>query len=177
MAKFDVDILPPMSFKPKELSIGLGDTVEWVSKDNNDVHTVTHDDGVTFSSPVLNGGDKFTFIFMAAGTFPYHCEIHGAAMMSGKIVVQAASVKHVVEIQAPMAFVPANLDIKVGDTVEWVSKDNSDVHTVTHDDGVTFSSPVLNGGEKFSFAFTAAGTFPYHCEIHGPGIVGKITVK
>ena len=47
-------------------------------------HSVTFDDGVT--SPTQDQG-TFSRIFNAAGTYNYHCSIHGAAM-SGTITVQ-----------------------------------------------------------------------------------------
>ena len=67
------------------------------------------------------------------------------------------------------AFSPATLTIKAGTTVTW--KNNTAVgHTVTSDDGKTFdsgtSNPITAQGGTFSFTFTTAGTFAYHCEIH-----------
>ncbi len=61
----------------------------WV---NNDTvpHTATSDTGV-WDSGTLNPGQSFSFTFNDAGTFPYHCAIHGAASMSGTIVVENAS--------------------------------------------------------------------------------------
>ena len=66
------------------------------------------------------------------------------------------------------AFSPATLTIKAGTTVTW--KNNTTVsHTATSDDGKSFdsgtSNPIAPGG-TFSFTFTTAGTFPYHCAIH-----------
>lgn len=67
------------------------------------------------------------------------------------------------------AFSPANLTIKAGTTVTW--KNATTVgHTVTSDDGKSFdsgtSNPIAAQGGTFSFTFSKAGTFPYHCEIH-----------
>lgn len=67
------------------------------------------------------------------------------------------------------AFSPATLTIKAGTTVTW--KNATAVgHTVTSDDGKSFdsgtSNPIAAQGGTFSFTFTKAGTFPYHCEIH-----------
>jgi plastocyanin len=66
------------------------------------------------------------------------------------------------------AFSPASLTIKAGTTVTW--KNNTTApHTVTSDDGKSFdsgaSNPIAPGG-TFSFTFTTAGTFAYHCAIH-----------
>ncbi len=51
----------------------------------------------------------------------------------------------------------------------------SEVHTVTSDRG-TFDSKPLPPGAEFSFAFTDAGTFDYHCEIH-PTMRGRVVVE
>lgn len=67
------------------------------------------------------------------------------------------------------AFSPATITIKVGTTVTWTNN-TSVPHTVTSDDGTTFDSglntPIAANGGTFSFTFTKAGTFAYHCQIH-----------
>ena len=70
-------------------------------------------------------------------------------------------------------FEPADAAIQPGDTIMWVNEGNTP-HTVTSDDG-QFDSEVLNPGDSFSVAFTEAGTFTYHCEIH-PSMTGSVTV-
>src|SRR5579859_3459668 len=67
------------------------------------------------------------------------------------------------------AFSPATITIKVGTTVTWTNT-TSVPHTVTSDDNTTFDSgintPIAANGGTFSFTFTKAGTFAYHCQIH-----------
>jgi plastocyanin len=70
-------------------------------------------------------------------------------------------------------FEPADAAIQPGDTITWVNEGNHP-HTVTSGDG-PFDSEVLNPGDSFSVAFTKAGTFTYHCEIH-PSMTGSVTV-
>ena len=82
-----------------------------------------------------------------------------------------------VEIVPPMTYSPASVEITVGDTVEWISRDSTDVHTVTHDDQTTFRSEILKEGDKFTLTFAAAGSYPYFCEIHGSGMAGVVEVK
>jgi plastocyanin len=67
------------------------------------------------------------------------------------------------------AFSPATLTIKVGTTITW--KNTTAVsHTVTSDDGKSFDSgmanPIAPQSGTFSFTFSTAGTFAYHCAIH-----------
>jgi plastocyanin len=65
---------------------------------------------------------------------------------------------------ANFAFSPTSITAKVGDKVTWTNNDST-THTVTADDN-SFSSGDLAPGASFSFTFTKAGTFPYHCSIH-----------
>ena len=69
---------------------------------------------------------------------------------------------------------PQQVTVKVGDTVTWVNQD-SPQHDVVADNG-EFKSSLFDKGGTFSFTFTKAGTFPYHCSIH-PGMVGTVVVQ
>ncbi len=61
------------------------------------------------------------------------------------------------------SFSPNSLTVKVGTKVTWTNHD-SVTHTVTSNQG-TFNSSVPPGS-NFSFTFTKAGTYAYHCNIH-----------
>jgi plastocyanin len=71
------------------------------------------------------------------------------------------------------AFTPGTLTIKVGTTVKWTNQD-SVAHTVTSDTGL-FDSGDLAAGDTFSYTFTQAGTFAYHCTMH-PSMTATIVV-
>jgi len=71
-------------------------------------------------------------------------------------------------------FSPANFTAKVGQTVTWVNH-NSGPHTVTSNTGV-FDSGSISSGAAFSFTFTQAGIYPYHCSYHS-WMSGLIVVK
>jgi plastocyanin len=62
-------------------------------------------------------------------------------------------------------FSPATLTIRPGTTVTWKNM-SSAPHTVTSDDGQTFDSGTIPPGGSFTFKFTVAGSYPYHCNIH-----------
>lgn len=70
------------------------------------------------------------------------------------------------------SFTPNSLTVKVGTKVTWTNHD-SVTHTVTANQGA-FNSPVLPGS-SFSFTFTKAGTYAYHCMIH-PYMMATIVV-
>ncbi len=65
-----------------------------------------------------------------------------------------------------LAFNPATVQAKVGQTVEWVNNDTPP-HNVTYVSGPKFtSSSTLDTGAKFSLKLTQAGTIHYFCSIH-----------
>jgi plastocyanin len=68
-------------------------------------------------------------------------------------------------------FNPQTVTIRIGDTVTWNNPD-AGFHNVFSDDGVTFTSGAPAAGPwTYSFTFTTAGSFGYHCQPHGsPGI-------
>jgi plastocyanin len=76
----------PAAYGVNPLVISMGTTVTWTNTDAI-AHTSTSDTGV-WDSGILAPGQSFSFTFASTGTFPYHCAIHGAASMSGTIVVQ-----------------------------------------------------------------------------------------
>ena len=71
-------------------------------------------------------------------------------------------------------YAPGSLTVKAGTTVIWTNKDAS-THTVTSDNGAFTSSGNLATNDTYSFIFTTAGSFPYHCAIH-PSMKGTIVV-
>jgi plastocyanin len=62
-------------------------------------------------------------------------------------------------------FSPATLTIRPGTTVTWKNM-SSAPHTVTSDDGQAFDSGNIAPGGTFTFKFTVAGSYSYHCNIH-----------
>ena len=71
-------------------------------------------------------------------------------------------------------FSPGQTTITHGQTVCW--QDNGSVaHTVTSNDGTSFNSD-LPVGQIFLHTFPAAGSFPYHCNVH-PLMTGTVTVN
>ena len=75
---------------------------------------------------------------------------------------------------ANFSFSPATLSVSVGTKVTWTNNDTV-THTVTADQGA-FDSNNLSPGSSFSFTFTKAGTYAYHCKIHAT-MMATIIVK
>ena len=63
-----------------------------------------------------------------------------------------------------MKFTPADLAVKLGDTVTFTNMDGAP-HTATAD-GKSFDTGKLTKGNGGTITFAAAGDFPYHCAIH-----------
>jgi len=73
-------------FSSATITIPAGTPVTW--KNFGQVsHTTTSNTGVWDSGP-LTPGSTYSYSFSTPGTFPYYCTIHGAAVMSGTVIVQ-----------------------------------------------------------------------------------------
>ena len=72
------------------------------------------------------------------------------------------------------SFSPKEVAIKKGTTVTWTNQDSA-VHTVTSDMPL-FDSGDLAQGKSFSYTFSTAGTFAYHCIPHQAKMTGTIVV-
>jgi plastocyanin len=70
-------------------------------------------------------------------------------------------------------FAPAEMKVKVGDTVTWTNHDDIP-HTVVS--AGKFRSKALDTDNSFSFTFTAAGDYKYFCSLH-PHMTGMIKVE
>jgi plastocyanin len=73
-----------------------------------------------------------------------------------------------------LAFDPATVTIKAGESVIWTNLDSMN-HTVVADNGEFKSSDLANGA-TFSFKFDKAGTYAYHCSIH-PSMKATVVVQ
>jgi plastocyanin len=72
-----------------------------------------------------------------------------------------------VVVHQPMvdfAFEPPEVVVPTGATVVWPNH-GATIHTVAPVD-LDWSSPILEPGEAFAFAFTAPGLYPVLCTIH-----------
>jgi plastocyanin len=80
-------------------------------------------------------------------------------------------------------YVPAHDSVGVGATLTWTWNTCSGdgyggntcaSHSVKFDDGVA-SSPIQSSG-TFSRTFDTAGTYTYHCAVHGTAMSGTVVV-
>jgi plastocyanin len=73
-----------------------------------------------------------------------------------------------------MAFDPATITVYEGTTITWTNKD-AVAHTVTSDGGQFNSGNIGNNG-TYSYLFSTAGSYPYHCSIH-KSMTATVVVK
>lgn len=84
----NISVGPGNSFSPKTPTINVGDTVRWTLAGGT--HNVNSDTGLFRSgNPSSNWPSSFDVPFNSAGTFGYHCELHGSpgSGMFGTITV------------------------------------------------------------------------------------------
>ena len=77
-------------------------------------------------------------------------------------------------------YIPLNLEVIAGTTVEWVN-DDSVPHTIQSQDSQgniigLFNSAPLMTGDVFEFIFEEPGVYNYFCSLH-PWRVGIVTVR
>jgi len=102
------------------------------------------------------------------------CSSSPSATVAGDTSAPNAATPNMIKI-SNFAFSPATLTVKVGSKVTWTNEDTA-THTVVSDDnGKTFTSTGIAQNATYSFTFTTAGTFPYHCSVH-PQMTAKIVV-
>ena len=72
------------------------------------------------------------------------------------------------------AFTPSTITVTAGTTVKWTNDDGVN-HTVTSNTGIFNSGTIGNNG-TYSYTFSAAGTYLYHCALHA-GMTGTVVVN
>ena len=72
----------------------------------------------------------------------------------------------------PTGFNPVVFEIKKGETVRWVNKDN-EKHKIV---GADFESPILYRGQSYIHTFEKKGIYEY-ADAFSPGMKGRIIVQ
>ncbi|MGC2774015.1 MAG: cupredoxin family copper-binding protein [Bradyrhizobium sp.] len=93
-----------------------------------------------------------------------------AVLLLGATPLRAEAFKVTID---NFTFGPAELTVKVGDTVTWTNHDDIP-HTVVS--AGKFRSKTLDSDDSFSFTFTASGDYKYFCSLH-PHMTGVVKVE
>ena len=114
----------------------------------------------------------FTIILILSLALPVSLSGCSTSKTTSPATVTTASGNNVSIVN--FAFTPETRTVSVGTTVTWTNND-SVTHHVASDTGV-FDSGDMSQNAAYSFTFSNAGTFPYHCTIH-TYMKGTIIVK
>src|SRR5690606_19801788 len=77
----------------------------------------------------------------------------------------AAPTTHTITIEG-MRFSPDTLEVRLGDTVQWVNNDIWPHNATATNRGL--ESPELASGDSWQFKAERKGSFPYLCTLHPP---------
>ncbi len=96
-------------------------------------------------------------------------------ILAGLAPAAGAETHDVTIVGVSGGFDPSTLTVALGDEVQWTNGDMIN-HTTTQSSGVgLWDSGSLASGHSFSVELTAAGTYPYHCNIHA-SMTGTVRV-
>lgn len=98
---------------------------------------------------------------------------HMPGMAADAAAKSVPSIVHTVTIDGT-AFTPAELTVRVGDTIAWINKDPYP-HTATSTTGA-FDSRNIAPDKSWKYVVRKTGEFRYLCAIH-PSMKGVILVK
>jgi len=97
-----------------------------------------------------------------------------SAPAGGAVCTESAAAGEVSVAVKDFAFNPATITATVGQTITFTNGDSAP-HTATLDDG-SCTTPNIANGASDGLTFSAAGTYPFHCNVH-PNMKGTITVS
>jgi plastocyanin len=97
----------------------------------------------------------------------------GAAALPLLPGLALAQTRHAVRI-AGMAFNPADIAIRAGDSVVFTNEDGAP-HTATAEDG-SWDTGRLDRGASAELGFSSPGAYPYRCAFH-PSMRGRVIVS
>ncbi len=154
--------------------------------------------GVVVTGTPGNVSAYYSFVARFSGIYEFVCTYHAQVGMIGYLAVlpnagYSTQTSHSGTGAAPATsavslvngaggntsdkgFYPNTITVVLGvnNTVVWTNNDTSP-HTVTSN-SAEFNSGNMAPGQSYSYTFTAAGTYEYHCTYH-PWMVGTVIVK
>ena len=99
-----------------------------------------------------------------------------ALAIAATTLLRPGAPAHAQEVQIAIdnfTFAPAELTLKVGDSVTWINHDDIP-HTVVS--AGKFRSKPMDTDDKYTFTFSSAGDYKYFCSLH-PHMTGMIKVE
>jgi amicyanin len=154
--------------------VGGGAGVFLVMKKSDDKKNNTANSSGLSNDSSMNGMNNKD---MTGSEKPSGSSSSGASQDNGAASGDTSNAESTDQVKiANFAFTPASIKIKVGTKVTWTNTD-SVKHNIAMDNGTDGpSSPMLGKGDTYSYTFTKAGTFSYHCTPH-PYMKGTVVVS
>ncbi len=92
-------------------------------------------------------------------------------------ILSSMTVAQIVNVDiSGFAFSPAEVKVKVGDTIRWTNSDSAGHQIVSDNPAFGLASPMLSNGATYPFTLMKAGTVSYRCSVH-PAMKGTIIVE
>ena len=182
------------SLQPALVTVPPGTTVVFRNTDDERHRMRPHVGPADFDTGNLEPGEAAAVVMNAEGTYQYGDHRNGHAHTpgyAGTIVVTSSATPPpaggggsppptdtappttATVSLANDTFTSRAVTIAVGGTVIWTNNDGG-AHTVTASDA-SFDSGLMAGGATFQRPFTAAGTYPYVCDLHS-NMTGTVVV-
>jgi len=175
-------VISPKAVEPKMQSDPFADLAEKVKSEVS----VVEDDVAAMKAEA-----KAAAMEAEAKAAAMKAEAKAAAMEAeAKAAAKTGPTTHTVDIPAGTSvpgceesnacYLPADIIINAGDTVNWVNIDTA-AHTVTGGspaDGPSgvFDSSLVMANAEFAFTFNDSGNYDYFCMVH-PWMVGTVSVN
>lgn len=113
-------------------------------------------------------------VVLAGAGFVYYSTQQPAVESSTTASVEDAVQTDSVEIKN-FKYSPAVIKVSVGTKVTWTNKDTVQ-HNVIGDTFTDLNGPLLDKEKSYSYTFTEAGSYGYHCAPH-PYMKGTVIVE
>jgi len=81
----------------------------------------------------------------------------------------------IVGMNGANSYAPNPTTVQIGQTVAWRNADGV-AHTATANGGAFDTGSIAPGATSSPITMNAAGSFPYHCTLHGFAMAGTLTV-
>lgn len=103
-------------FNPSSITVAVGDTVHWTI--SSGFHNVAPNGGTEPAGNSPGSSWTYDYTFNNPGAFPYYCQVHGAAAMSGVVNVEPAPTATDTPSPSPtLTITETPTDVPVGSTV------------------------------------------------------------
>ncbi len=160
-----------MTSNPPGLQLGIGSTTQATPF----THTVIvgSTPSITAPSPQSLGSTPYEFVSWSDGGAGTHdVVVNGPSTFSATFQGVSVSMITVSDFQ----FLPKNVFPPIGGEVRWNFAGPS-IHTATDNTGMgLYDSGPMGSGTTFSFAFPAAGNYPFRCTIHPVQMRGSVQI-